>query len=281
MAVLDDHGLRVELAAPAQRIASLSPSNTEILHTLGCGGRIVLRDRLSDYPPEVRARPATDPFQLSPEHVAGYRPDLVLVSHGDPGRLAALRRTGLVAASFDPRSFAQLAANVRAIGSLCGARGRAEATVRTQEVRLSRVAERVRGLSPVRVFVELDGSDRTRPWTAGPGSFVDELLRRAGAENVAAGLGKPYGTMSAEAVFAARPDVILVASTAALQSQALVALRSSPGWRALDAVRAGRVVTAISPDLLTRPGPRLLEGLEALVAALHPGSGRPAEPSSR
>lgn len=270
--VKDDLGRAVSLAAPARRIASLSPSNTEILFALGCGGAVVLRDRVSTYPPEVKELPQTSPFHLSADHVAGFSPELVLLSHADAARVEALRRVGLAVASFDPRTLADVYRSILAIGTLCGARQRAEALVARMKRQVARVSARVAGRPRPRVYVETDGSDPLKPWTAGGPSFVTHLLELAGGRNIFAGLERAFVQVNAEQVLAARPQVIVVMGVAGnLLGKGRELLRErAGGWSELAAVREGRVVDTIHPDLISRPGPRLARGLSALARAIHP-----------
>lgn len=276
VSVVDDVGRTVQLAAPAQRIASLSPANTEVLFALGCGQRVVLRDRASRFPPAAGALPATDAFSLSADHIVGFRPDLVLLSHADGARLAALTSIGLTVASFDPTTLDQVLGTMRAIGALCGADARAAALTARLRRRIAAARHAVpRGPRP-RVYAELDGADPARPWTAGRGSFVDELISLAGGTNAIDGLPRPYAQISAETILRSDPQVILLAVTSTPSPRFADRLRERPGWRQLTAVREGRVIDTIDGDLLSRPGPRLVDGLEQLVAALHPHS--PAAP---
>jgi len=270
IAVTDDLGRTVALVRPARRIASLSPSNTEILFSLSCGDRVVLRDRLSSYPPQARQLPATNPFQLSPDHVAGFDPDLVLLSHADAGRVEALRQLGLAVATFDPKTLEEMFSNIRAIGTLCGVTEKAGRLVRGLRRRVQAVQRRVQNRPRPAVYIETDGTDPLKPWTAGPGSFVDELVRLAGGRNVAAHLDRPYAQVNAEAILSGKPDVILVMGVAESRERGLTRLRSREGWSSLEPVRRGRVIDSIHADLLSRPGPRLVDGLEALARALHP-----------
>jgi len=272
--VRDDRGIRIELSRPARRIASLSPSNTEILFALGCGDRVVLRDRRSSYPVEARKLPATNPFQISPGHVAGFKPDLVLLSHGAGARLAALRRLGLPVAVFVPKTLDGVCANIRAVGTLCGASARAGELVADFKNRVRRAVLSVKGRSRPTVFIETDGTDPLKPWTAGAGSFVDRLVHMAGGRNIAGKLDRPYAQISAEEVLHQNPDVILLmspthAKVGGSPGGGLARLRGHVGWSDLPAVRQGRVIDNIDPDLLSRPGPRLVDGLEALTRALH------------
>ncbi len=269
--VTDDLKREVVLAAPARRIASLSPSNTEILFALGCGGAVVLRDTVSSFPEEVKALPATSPFRLSPEHVAGFSPDLVLLTHADLSRVAALRQVGLTVATFDPRTLAQLHRSVAAIGALCGQRQRARELVTTLRTREQAVRAAVAGKEAPLVYVETDGTDPLKLWTAGADSFVNQVLEAAGGRNLVRAR-RPFLQINAEEVFVGNPDYILLMGVERSPgSNGLALLRARPGWKDLAAVKKGRVIDTIHPDLISRPGPRLIEGMRALARALHPG----------
>jgi iron complex transport system substrate-binding protein len=130
------------------------------------------------------------------------------------------------------------------------------------------VAERIAGTSgnPL-VFAELDGSDPARPWTCGQGAFVDMLITLAGGRNLAASLSSHWVQISAEEIFRLDPDIILLMDTAFGVTVESVAQR--PGWVNLAAVRNGAVF-AIDTNLVLRPGPRLIDGLEAIAAITHP-----------
>lgn len=263
--VKDDRGQILVLKKPARRIASLSPSNTEILFALGCGHKVVLRDKLSSHPAAARRLPATNPFMLSPDHIAGYSPDLVLLTHSDHSRSQALQHIGLATATFDPRSLDQMYGNIEAIGDLCGARESARQLVTRLRRRVSAATGKVRDLPRPSIYIETDGTDPLKPWTAGPGSFVDQLVQLAGGRNIASDLSRPFAQINAEEVLARQPDVILLMNVA----QAKIDLGRRQGWSALRAVRQGKVIEHIHADLLSRPGPRLVDGLEALARALH------------
>lgn len=270
--VTDDLGREVVLSAPALRVASLSPSNTEILFALGCGGAVVLRDTVSSYPEAVKALPATSPFRLSPEHVAGFSPDLVLLTHADLSRVAALRRVGLTVATYDPRTLKQLHRSVAAIGALCGQPARARELITTLRAQTEAVRAAVAGRPAPLVYVETDGSDPLKPWTAGTDSFVNQVLEAAGGRNLVRST-RPFLQINAEEVFTGNPDFILLMGVERRPgANGLALLRRRPGWKDLAAVKAGRVIDTIHPDLISRPGPRLMQGMQALARALHPGA---------
>lgn len=269
--ITDDLGQEVALAGPARRVASLSPSNTEIMFALGCGNAVILRDTVSSYPEAVKALPATSPFRLSPEHVAGFSPDLVLLTHADLSRVAALRRVGLSVATFDPRTLKGLHRSVVAIGTLCGQPARARALVTTLRSQTEAVRAAVAGRKAPLVYVETDGSDPLKPWTAGTDSFVNQVLETAGGRNLVRS-SRPFLQINAEEVLTGDPDFILLMGVERRPgARGLALLRARPGWQGLSAVKAGRVIDTIHPDLISRPGPRLIQGLRTLARALHPG----------
>jgi iron complex transport system substrate-binding protein len=157
------------------------------------------------------------------------------------------------------------------VGRLCGAAGRARELVRRMQARVAAVQRRVRGRPRPTVYIETDGSDPSKPWTCGPASFVGHLLRLAGGRNLIQGVTKRYLQINAETVLSGDPDVVLVMGVAHdVRGEGRALLRRRPGWGELRAVKQGRVIDQIHADLLSRPGPRLVQGLEALARALHP-----------
>ena len=268
--IRDDLGRQVSLLPTPLRIASLSPACTEILFAIGCGERVVLRDTASNYPPSVRRLPSTDPFRLSAEHIAGFRPDLVLLSHADRQQVMLLQRVGLRVASFDPQSVAALLSSIAAIGRLCGRSSATErllTLMRGELLQVERAVARRRAARP-RVYVEIDGSDAARPWTVGGATFVEELVERAGGRNVFATTLSGFGQVSVEAVLRANPDVIVVAADASERGRMLERLKRRPGWSRLRALERSAVVDWIDEATLSRPGPRVTAGLVALARAM-------------
>jgi len=265
----------VSLKSPARRIASFSPSNTEILYAIGCGHKIVLRDSASDFPSTASSIPSTNAFQLSPEHIAGFSPDLLLLSHLDTGRIKPLLQLGFRVAVFDPTSLKQVFANIQKIGQLCGANAPARNLINQLRQRLHHIQKTIAQIQePPRIFIEVDGSDPWRPWTAGSSSLISDLLRLAGMINIANALKQPYARINIETILSQQPDFILLMDVIGHSSSGILALKSRPGWATLNAIRRGNVIDHIHPDLLSRPGPRLLDGLEALIQAVYFRSNR-------
>jgi iron complex transport system substrate-binding protein len=149
------------------------------------------------------------------------------------------------------------------VGTITDMSSRAQQVVCELQARVDAVTDAVAGAPRPRVFFELSPD----LYTAGPGSFVDDLISRAGGDNVAAGAAELWPQLSAEAVVSADPEVILLADHEAGITAEQVAAR--PGWQQMSAVQQGRIVS-LNADLVARPGPRVVDGLEAIAAALHP-----------
>ena len=258
-------------AAP-QRIVSASASHTEILFALGAGERVVATDQFSNFPPEAEATAKLDAFNLGVEAVAALSPDLVVLSY-DPGDLrAGLAALGIPTLLFAPPfDLEDVYGQVRALGTATGLEAEAEALVADTAAAVARV---VSSLPPreasLTYYYELDPT----LYSLTSGTFVGGLLSLLGMESIAdaadsAGTGYPQ--LSAEFVLAADPDFVFLADTRCCgQTPETVAAR--PGWATLQAVAAGRVV-ALDDDVASRWGPRLVELVEAVVAAVTPEAG--------
>lgn len=267
--VVDVTGRRVSLKSPAKRIVSLSPGFTETLFQIGCGDRVIVRDKWSDFPPKAKKLPATDSVNPSVEAIGGFDPDLVLLYFNDARHQSAFSKIGVETAVFDPKTYNQVAGDIVKMGILCGEPEHARAVAQKMKNRRDKVVAKSSRFPKLRVYVEIDGSDASRPWTAGRGSFIDELLQLAGAQNVFSHVKKPYVQVNLEEVIAQNPEVILLAGTEETNTSNAIFLKRRPGFDALDAVRNNRILYSIDKNLLSRPGARLAEGLEKLYAALH------------
>ena len=263
----DDLGRSATIPGEPQRIVSTAPSNTEILFALGLGSRVVGVSSLDDYPPEAQALAKIGDFQVNPEAVLACDPDLVLGFLGNEDALAVVSDAGIPVLVFDPASVEGIYADIETIGRATGALSHADALIASVNAAVEAVAETARttGASP-RVFYALD----TALWTAGPGSFLDELIGLAHAINVAGEVTgaavQPYYQLAPEQLAAVDPDVILLPNTA---FASIDQFTSDPRFSGLKAVKEGRVIL-IDDVIVTRPGPRIAEGLEVLAAAIHP-----------
>lgn len=248
------------VAAP--RIVTLSPHLAELVFEAGAGAQLVGVVEFSDFPPAARALPRIgDAFRVDYEAVIALRPDLVLAwsSGNAPETIERLQQLGLRVVSLEPVLLADIAAHVERIGELAG-------TVPVARAAAARFRQRLAALSgaqeaePVSVFVQLS----ERPWfTVTDRHFLGQGLSLCGGRNVFGSLPGITAVVSLESIIAARPEVI-IASDMGGEGDPLAGWAE---WPELPAVRHGRLYR-VDADLLSRPGLRILDGIEVLCADL-------------
>ncbi len=262
----------IELAAPAQRIVSIAPSNTEILFALGAGSQVVGRDELSDYPEEASAVTSIGSvFQkINTEAIVALKPDLVLAAEiNSPEQVKALEDLKLnVYWLPNPKTFDELYANLETVGTLTGRSAEAAKSIKSLQARYEAVTQKVAAASSrPKVFYEIDATDPTKPYTSGPGTFIDRVIGLAGGENIGAGLKDAFAQISSEELVKQNPDIIVLGD--ALYGVTPESVAQRPGWNVLAAVK-NKQVFAFDDNLISRPGPRLIDGLEQMAKLLHP-----------
>lgn len=267
LTITDDAGRQVTIATQPERIVSLSASNTEILFALGLGDRIVGVDSYSDYPPEVDSKPDVGSYSKPDlEKIVAAEPDLILATGIHlKGPLAEMEKLKLPVMVVDPRDVEGVLDKVTLLGDATGRRAEAAGLVDEMQAKIDWVRGRVKDAPPVRIFFELSPELHT----AGPGSFVNDMIGLAGGENIAANAGKEWPQLNQEALFLANPQVILLADHGSQGGQDPEVVAARPGWKEIDAVKNGRVIP-VDPDITNRPSPRLMEGLELMVESFHP-----------
>jgi iron complex transport system substrate-binding protein len=255
-------------SGPIARVVSLSPSTTEAVFALGAGPRLVGRSRYCDYPSEVEAIPAVGGFvDPSLEAVLALQPDLVTGVQGPGLRDFAERLAARGIETFFPptQSLGEICAMLRGLGKLLAAEPAAEHVVATIEAERDAVGRAVAGRTRPRALFVFG----LRPIVvAGPGSFPDEMLRLAGADNVVVSDRNRFPTLGIEQVIAFDPDVVIDA-TGGTMREGISISRDLPGWSELRALAQGRLVR-VNDDRVLRPGPRVGQGLGVLARALHP-----------
>jgi len=262
----------VSLAAPAQRIVSLAPSNTEILFAIGAGAQVVGRDTFSDYPTEAKsvADIGGSMGKYNTEAIVALHPDLVLAGEINPPELvSSLQQLGLTVYFLpNPTGLDGLYANLGTVGSLTGHSAEALALVTSLKARVAAVDAKVAAASShPSVYYELDATDPTKPYTAGPGTFVDLLIARAGGTNFGDQLKDQWAQISLEQLVVGNPSIVILGDSA--YGVTPESFASRPALGGLAAVKAKQIY-AFDDNLVSRPGPRLVDGLEALAKLIHP-----------
>jgi iron complex transport system substrate-binding protein len=260
----DDAGRRVAVAAPAQRIVTLAPHLAELAFAAGAGGAVVGVSSYTDWPEAARGIPeVASNGQIDIERLVGARPDLVLAwTSGVPVReTARIERLGIRVVSVEIRRLEDVALWLRRIGTLAGTAATAEAAAAAYERELAALAARHRGRAAVDVFYQVWDQPLT---TLSGAHLVSRILDLCGGRNVFADAPTLAPAVSAEAVIAARPEVVLAAAPAAQAERWLRAWRPGTPLAAAGARRIERV----DPSLANRMGPRVLEGVREICAAI-------------
>lgn len=246
---------------------SLSPATTEILFALGAGARLVGRDTYSHWPDSaLRVRDVGPGLRPNVEAVLARRPDLVLLYASEDNRAAAerLRSAGITVAAFKVDRVEQFDSLTRVLGRLIGDSARGALVADTVRRTLDSVRAAMR--SRPRVRVVLPTWDRPLI-VIGGGSFLSQLVEIAGGRNVYDSIPAPSPAVTFEDVVRRNPDAVLVGPERA------AIIRASPAWRALAAVRRGRVLV-LDTALVLRPAVRMGEGAVSLARLLHPEAAR-------
>jgi iron complex transport system substrate-binding protein len=268
----DGLGRQVTLNGPAQRVVSLAPSNTEILFAIGAGDQVVGRDQVSDFPEQAKAVTdiGTTFDDLNAELIVSLNPDLVLAAEiNNPEQVKQLEDLGLTVYYLkNPLTLEEMYENLQIVAQLTGQTEEAAALVESLKGRVAAVDEKIAPISSrFSVFYELDATDPAKPYTAGKGTFITQLIDRAGGYNIAAALDG-YPQLSLEQVVEADPAFIILGDARYGVTPESIAER--PGWGNLSAVKNGNVLP-FNDDLVSRPGPRLVDALEELAKLLRPG----------
>jgi iron complex transport system substrate-binding protein len=271
LTVTDGLGRDVTLNGIPQSIISLAPSNTEILFAIGAGDQVIGRDTLSDFPEEASTvADIGSTFEaLNTELIVSLKPDLVLAAEiNTPEQTKQLEDLGLTVYYLkNPTTLEEMYGNLELIAQLTGHQEEAAALIESLQARVAAVDEKIAPISSrPGVFYELDGTDPAKPFTAGKGTFITQLIDRAGGYNIASDL-EGYPQLSLEQVVAADPAFIILGDARYGVTPEAIAQR--PGWENLSAVKNGNVVP-FNDDLVSRPGPRLVDALEELAKILRP-----------
>ena len=268
--VTDDEGTAVEIPAEPQHIVSLTPAATETLFALGVADRVVAKvEDIAAYPPEADDLPVVATFQgVDVEQIVSLEADLVIAGGGNPSftpisAIEQLRRVGIPVVVLYARSVDEALAGIETIGTAVGAADAAADVVGSMRADFDELAAATAGLDRPKTFYELDATSKI--YTVPAGSLYAEMLELAGADPITT--DDSY-EISLEELVAADPEVILLGDDADYTTVDDVAAR--PGWGDITAVKDGNVFAIPEYVLVTRPGPRLADGLRALVLALHP-----------
>jgi iron complex transport system substrate-binding protein len=264
--VTDEAGRRVQLSTNIDRVVSLAPNLTEIVYAVGAGKRLVGDTSYCDYPPEAKeVMRVGDTMTPNIETIIGLHPQLVLVSTAS--QLEAFTRQmeqhAIPVYVTDPHDLEGVFHTIQALGEILGEKDKALQLVSDLRGRTSAVEAAVKSSQPVTVFYQVSPKPL---YTAGRDSYITDVVRRAGGKSVTADVAGAWPKYSDESALASQPEAIIMASFDSMSKDGMEiadSLKKSP------AAKNGRVY-GINGDYLSRPGPRLVNGLEEIARKLHP-----------
>lgn len=266
--VVDENGRSLTVPAKIDRVVSLAPNLTEVVFAVGAGEKLVGVTSYCDYPEAARKLTKVgDTIQPNIEAIVALRPQVVLVSTSSQleAFVQKMREQNIAVYVTDPHDLEGIFRTIANVGELLGVKENADGELAKLRARIAAVENKVNSQPPVSVFFQLS---REPLYTIGKEAYVTDLIRRAGGVSVTRELPGAFPTYSAEAALAARPEAIVMTTGDSMggkiNSRVAESLLRSP------AVVNGRVYE-INGDLLSRPGPRAVDGVEQMAKVLHPG----------
>ena len=274
---VDSLGRKLYLAKAPTRIVSLAPSITEILFALGLNAQIVGVTDFCDYPPEANQKPKVGYSNPNLESLLGLHPDLVLAPKTflRAELLVKLEQLKIPSYILEAKSVEDIFSQIQTIGRMVNRSPIADSLATTLRQRIAAIKTRTADLPRPRVLYVINSNPLI---SVGPGSFIHQIFELAGAINIAAEAPTPYPRLSMEVVIGQDPEIIIfpVGQAEGIPESEQ---QSWHRWDSLSAVKHGRLYQ-ISADLMNRPGPRIVDALEALTNLIHPESSLPENPSS-
>lgn len=263
LTITDDAGRSVTIATQPKRLVSLAPANTEILYSLGKLGQVVGVTTYDDYPAQVADIAKIGDFQTpNLEAIASAKPDVIFITGGvQADVISKLEGVGGKVVVIDPRDIAGVYAAISTVGKVVGSTDRADEVVAGMKKDLAEIRTKIGSEPAVSCFVEIGWNPL---YTAGPGTLIDDLVTQGGGTNVVKESG--YVGYSVEQLLVDQPRVYL-GTASSLTDMGTIDQR--PGYKKLDAVISTRVVS-LDDNLVSRPGPRIVQGVREIARALHP-----------
>ena len=258
--VVDDAGDTLTLEAPARRVVSLIPASTELFFAIGAGASLVGRTSYCDYPAAAKAVPDLgDGIKPSIEAILAQHPDLVVLYNSGQNAAVAgrLRELGIPAVRLNTDALSSVDRVARILGTLTGQEQGADSVAAVFDTALSAATRPIRENRPKILLLVWEQP----PMTIGRGSFLHELVERAGGRNLFADVNASSGVVSIEAVAARNPDLIFTTA------EGPAAFASRPEWQVVPAIREHRFLRVTGSEF-NRPSPRAPDAIRELTARM-------------
>lgn len=267
--VRDELGREVRVPVQLRRIVSLTPSSTENLFAIGTGHLVVGVCSACDYPQRVKKLPQVGDFMKpSLERIVALKPDLIVISSSTVSKTIAddlQAKTKKPVFVLRPETVDEVLNGLLLLGEVTSRKKAAQRLVKSLKQRLEAVAQKVKSKPRPKVVMEV--APPPAMMVVGSGNFIDDAIRLAGGENAFGDARQPFPTISLEMLALKDADVYLLPHPHGGDDK-LSEVKRRSGFANLRFVRSGRVYT-FDPDLLFRPTPRLVDGIERLAKLLH------------
>lgn len=265
--IIDDYGRAVTIPKYPQRIISLAPSITEILYNVQLGNNIIGVDDYSDYPEEAEDKTKIGSYLMpNLEIIISLNPDLILASDmTSKDNVITMEEKGLTVVVLAPETVTGIIQDIRLVGLIGNKTAEANNLADNLEQRIDAVTSKTSdsNLNRPKVYMEYYPY-----WTYGPGSFGNDMILMAGGKNIAATTATAYSEITNEFVVASNPEIIIF-TVGPHASTTVEDIKSRTGWVNTDAVESNNIYT-IDDDIISRPGPRIVDALEQLAELIHP-----------
>lgn len=258
--ITDDLGYRIKLPEKVTRAVSLAPNLTEIIFAVGAGDKLVGVTDFCNFPEEAnKIKKIGDTLKPNIENIIALKPQVVMVSTASQLETFSktLEQQGIMVFVTNPNSLDGIYQSIEKVGQIFGTKDKANEVVSSLKKRVADVEEKTKNYDKPKVFVQIDKA----LYTIGKDSYMTDLVAKAGGVSVTKNLDTAYPKLSKETALALNPDVIILSESPGNEEPNEV-FKNSP------AVKNGKVFK-INADILSRPAPRIIDGLEQMAEKLH------------
>ena len=264
----DEIGRNVKIPHSAKRIISLAPSITEILFALGLDEEIAAITNFCDYPEAVLNKPRIGGF-VNPniEKIVSLKPNLI-IGIRDGNQVETIQRLtelGLSVYWIDPKGFDGVIKTIRNVGDIVGRQEESKEMIRGMMARKEAIVTRSRFLPKPRVFYQVGDAPMV---TVGKGTLGDDLIRLAGGKSISDNEPMSYPVYGIETILSKAPEMIIISSMDSKKNYVTL-IKRWENWKSIPAVRMNAIYV-VDSNLVDRPTPQIVEGLEIMAGMIHP-----------
>lgn len=264
LTITDSLGRDITFESKPERIVSTVPSNTEIIYAVGKGQNLVGDSIYCNYPEQaLEVEKIGDYNGPNLELIIGMKPDVVFSSWLADDVLSQLESAGIKVILLNPGNLTQIYDSIELIGEVLGAKPEAATLISDMKSKQEGIIQKVKGYSAKSVFYEVWNEPLM---TAGPGSFLDELITLSNGMNIAGDTKSAYPEYSLETLISKNPQVYITSDDGFKTAEDIF---SRDGYSNIEAIKTGQLFM-LNQDIISRPGPRIIEGLELVARAIHP-----------